>query len=301
GVDGWLAGGPGRIRIVVVGIRGLRERAEPGTTPRASRKVRGGGPPGAGGGRVAVVDGEGLGILRRGPHTFLAGRAAGQVVLDLARAALRIPAVNAVGAPILLWGYADGGRAMVWAGGLQPGYAPELNLRGITAGAVVTDPGPLVRHVDRSRWPGLGLAALIGLSRAHRHLPLRHVFTEPARVLLAEVETASRAELCDRYRHPLFTWCERPDPWDDPIWRHVFALELVKASGTPAVPVHLYHGGKDAIVPIEYGRRLAGGLKARGAQVAWREYKTDHFRTARTATADALAALAGHLTDPTPT
>ncbi|GAB2709399.1 lipase family protein [Nocardia thraciensis] len=250
---------------------------------------------------VAVVDGEGLGVLGQGPHTFLAGRAAGQVMLDLARAAARIPAVDAVGAPILLWGYADGGRAAVWAGGLQPGYAPELELRGIAAGAVVTDPGPILRHIDRTSWPGLGLAGLIGLSRAHRHLPLRHVFTETARGLLADVEAASRAELCQRYRHPFTTWCAHPDPLDDPVWRHVAALELIKASGTPAVPVHLYHGGKDAIVPIEFGRRFADDLKARGAHVAWREYKTDHFRTARTATTDALAALARNLTDPTPT
>ncbi|MGY2093485.1 lipase family protein [Nocardia gipuzkoensis] len=63
--------------------------------------------------------------------TFLAGRAAGQVML--------------------VWGYADGARAAVWAGGLAPGYAPELDLRGIAAGAVVTDPGQLLRLVDTSR------------------------------------------------------------------------------------------------------------------------------------------------------
>lgn len=83
--------------------------------------------------------------------TFLAGRAAGQVMPDLGRAAARGPARNATNAPIVLWGYTDGARAAVWAGGLAPGCAPELDLRGIAAGAVVTDPGQLLRLVDTSR------------------------------------------------------------------------------------------------------------------------------------------------------
>ncbi|WP_280258130.1 lipase family protein [Nocardia wallacei] len=248
---------------------------------------------------VAVADGEGLGVLGHGPHTFLAGRAAGQVVLDLARAAVRIPALHAVGAPILVWGYADGGRAACWAGGLQPRYAPELDLRAVAAGAVVTEPGPFLRHIDASRWPALGLAGLLGLSHAHRHLTLRHVFTATARLLLTDAETASRTQLCERYQHTLAAWCDRPDPWDDPVWRHVLALELVKASGTPAVPVHLYHGTGDAVVPIEFGRRLADDLRSRGTRVEWQTYNANHFRTARTAIEDVLAALAGHLTNPT--
>lgn len=247
---------------------------------------------------VAVVDGEGLGVIGHGPHTFLAGRAAGQVMLDLGRAAAWIPALNATDAPIVLWGYGDGGRAAVWAGGLAPNYAPELDLRGIAAGAVVTDPGELLRLVDTSPWRGLGLAVLIGLARAHRHLPLRHVFTKEARWLLADAEASNMVKLCKRYRHSVATWCERLDPWNDPMWRHVFALELTPASVVPAVPVHLYHSDADAIVPVEFGRRLCTDYRAHGAHVDWREYDADHFRTARVATDDVLDHLAEDLTHP---
>ncbi|WP_067902624.1 lipase family protein [Nocardia vaccinii] len=250
---------------------------------------------------VAVVDGHGMGVLGLGPHTFLTGRTAGQVMLDLARAATRIPALHAAEAPILLWGYADGGRAAVWAGGLQPGYAPDLDVRGIAAGAVVTDPGPILRHLDRSPWPGLVLAGLVGLSHAHRHLPLRHVFTDAARVLLADAESASRTQLCERYRHPVVTWCERPDPWNDVMWRHVLNLEITGAAGVPRAPVHLYHGARDALVPVGFGRLLYTDLRAHGVRADWRAYDGAHFRTARTATDDALAQLARDLTDSTHT
>ena len=249
---------------------------------------------------VAVTDGEGLGVIGQGPHTFLAGRAAGQVMLDLARAATRIPALNATDSPVVWWGYGDGGRAAVWAGSLQPVYAPELDVRGIAAGAVVTDPEQTLRSVNQGAWAGLGLAALIGLSHAHRHLPLRHIFTEESRRgLVAEAEVSNRVQFCQRYRHPIGIWCERPDPWADSIWQHVFTHELISVSLVPAVPVHLYHGSTDAIVPVAFGRRLAHDFRAYGGPVGWREYDTDHFRTARSAIGDVLDHLTDDLTRPT--
>ena len=251
---------------------------------------------------VAVVDGEGMGVTGLGPHTFLAGGSSGRIVLDMARAATRIPTLHATDAPIVWWGYGDGGRAAVWAGGLQPVYAPELDVRGIAAGAVVTDPGQILRVVNHSIWAGLGLAALVGLSHAHRHLPLRHVFTEETRRgVIAEAEASSRTRFCERWTHPVGVWCERPDPWDDPIWKHVLAQEVISASMVPAVPLHLYHGSTDAIVPIEYGRRLAHDFRARGGRIGWRQYDgAEHVRTARLATADVLDHLVEDLTRPPP-
>ncbi|PPJ25616.1 lipase family protein [Nocardia nova] len=250
---------------------------------------------------VAVADGEGLGVLGHGPHTLLAGRAAGQVILDLARAATHIPALHAAGAPVVWWGYGDAGRAAVWAGSLQPSCAPELDVRGIAAGAVVTDPGQILRVVNQGMWAGLGLAALIGLSHAHRHMPLRHIFTEDSRrSLLAEAEASNRVRFCDTWRHPVGVWCERPDVWNDPVWQHVFAHELLSASMVPPAPLHLYHGATDAIVPVEFGRRLARDFRSGGGRVGWREYDADHFRTARAAIGDVLDHLTEDLTRPHP-
>ncbi len=245
--------------------------------------------------RVAIPDGEGLGVRGHGPHTWLAGRAAGHVGLDLVRAMRAIPALHGVDTPILVWGYADGGRAAIWAGGLQEGYASELEIRGIAAGAVPTDPGAIARTLDGGPWSGLGLAALIGLSRAYRHLPLRHLLNDEARRLLADAETSSTSVLCERYQHPLALWCYRPDPWLDPLWRYVAAHEAIGASLIPDAPLHLYHGGRDTIVPVEYGHRLHKDFRARGARVSWHEYDANHFRTAREATGDVLARLGENL------
>ncbi|MGF6886322.1 fermentation-respiration switch protein FrsA (DUF1100 family) [Nocardia sp. GAS34] len=246
---------------------------------------------------VAVVDGEGLGVRGHGPHTLLAGRAAGQIMLDMGRAVRKIPALNAAERPLLLWGYADGGRASVWAGELHTGYAPELDVRGIAAGAVPTDPGAIARQLDGGPWSGLGLAGLIGLSHAYSHLPLRHVLTSTARQLLADAETSTMSRLCERYQVPLAVWCERADPpWDDPLWKYVLSHEILSASAFPAAPIHLYHGRADTVIPIEFGRGLYLDYRARGAQVSWREYQGNHVRTAGEATKQVLSRLAEYLT-----
>jgi fermentation-respiration switch protein FrsA (DUF1100 family) len=170
-----------------------------------------------------------------------------------------------------------------------------LDLAGIAAGAVVTDPGEILRTLDGGPWSALGVAGLLGLSHAHRHLPLRHILTGQARRVLAEAQTASVATLCQRYGQPLGSWCDRPDPWDDPLWRQILTHELISASVVPDVPVHLYHGGGDTIVPVEFGHRLYTGYRAHGAAASWHEYGADHFRTALDATGDVLDRLADDL------
>ncbi|MFE3228570.1 lipase family protein [Nocardia sp. NPDC059228] len=252
---------------------------------------------------VAVPDGENLGITGLGPHTFLAARAAGQVTLDLARASQAIPEVaqsNPGQAPIVLWGYADGGRGAVWAAELHQEYAPELDLRGIAAGAVVTDPGALVRSAHRGPWLALTLAGMIGLSRAYHHLPLRHVLTEDGLHVVRHAENLSAAQLLEQYRQPLERWCQRPDPWNDAIWRYVLTRESRAHAAAPSVPVHLYHGTHDRVVPVESGGGLFTEYRRRGVDVTWREYDTNHFRTATDSTSDVVAHLSGFLGRPAP-
>ncbi|MEV0359376.1 lipase family protein [Nocardia sp. NPDC050697] len=245
---------------------------------------------------VAVPDGEGLGVTGRGPHPFLAARAGGRIVLDLARAIYRDADLGAAVAPFVAWGYADGGRAVAAAGELQPWYAPELDLRGIAAGAVVSDLAALAPAVSRGASAGLGLAALVGLSRAYSTLSLRHVLTEDGMAAAEAAQHLTAAELLARFPQPLAHWCRRPDPWNDHWWRRVLALETL-AHTKPHVPLHLYHGSDDMIVPAQAGRRALIAYRQRGTQVDWREYHDDHRATAASATRDVLARLGEDITD----
>ncbi len=244
---------------------------------------------------VAVPDGEGLGVTGHGPHTFLAARGGGRVVLDLARAVYRGANLDVPVAPVLAWGYADGGRAVAASGELHPWYAPEVDLRGIGAGAVASDLAALAPAFSGGVGAVLGLAGLIGLSRAYDQLPLRHVLTEDGVRVVAEAEHLTGTELLQRFPQPLAHWCRRADPWNDPWWRRVLALETL-AHTKPVVPLHLYHGSADVIVPVQAGRRALIAYRQRGAEVSWREYDAGHLDTAGAATADVLARLGEDIT-----
>lgn len=242
---------------------------------------------------VAIPDGQGLGA-GTGPHTFLAARAAGaKPVLDLARAVYRASDLDLPVAPMVAWGYADGGRVAAVAGELQPWYAPEIDLRGVAAGAVFSDLAvlaPLVSRSTRTGLAGLAFAGLIGLSHAYNQLPLRHVLNEDGLVAAAEARHLTVLELLQRFPEPLAHWCREPDPWNDHWWRRVLALESL-AHVKSDVPLHLYHGELDQIVPVRSGRKALIAHRQRGTKVDWREYDGDHRSTAHWAVSDVLARL----------
>ncbi|MEV6363173.1 lipase family protein [Nocardia asteroides] len=257
---------------------------------------------------VAIPDGQGLGA-GTGPHTFLAARAAGaKPVLDLARAIYRASELDVPIAPVVAWGYADGGRVVAAAGELQPWYAPEVDLRGVAAGAVVSDLAAMAPVISGGTGAdlgsglaslgiaGLGLAGLIGLARAYDQVPLRHVLTEDGLVAAAEARHLTGAELLQRFPQPLAHWCRQPDPWNDHWWRRVLALESL-GHVKPEVPLHLYHGELDLVVPMNAGRRTLIAYRQRGAQVDWREYDADHRSTAHLAISDVLAQLSIDITN----
>ncbi|MFC8529205.1 lipase family protein [Nocardia sp. NPDC057227] len=244
---------------------------------------------------IAIPDGQFLGITGMGPHTFLAGKAAAHTALDLARAVTQHPELEAAHSPCALWGYADGGRAAVWAAEQAPHYTPELDLRAVAAGAVVTDPSRLVPDIDGGLWAGLAVAGFVGLSRAYAHLPVAHLVTVEGERAFETAGSLDVAELLVRYREQrLGQWCEREDPWNDPVWRYVLDNETT-ARETPQVPVHLYHGTADPLVPVAAGRDLLDEYRSRGAQVSWREYETGHNGAAADGAAEAIARLAAAL------
>ncbi|MGW4368091.1 lipase family protein [Nocardia takedensis] len=239
---------------------------------------------------VGLPDGQGVGMSGLGAHPFLSGAAAAHTVLDLGRA---ITGADEFGAadPCVIWGYGDGGRAAVLAAEAHPDYAPDLDLRGIAAGGVVANLRTLVAELDAGPWAGLAFAGMVGLARAYSHLPVTHLLNEQGRRGLASAQTLSVEELIETYPHlPLGTWCERREPWNDPLWRYVLAAE---ATGfhAPSVPVHLYHGTEDSLVPIAQSRGLFAEYRSLGVDLSWREYNAGHARTAADGAREALTRL----------
>jgi fermentation-respiration switch protein FrsA (DUF1100 family) len=84
-------------------------------------------------GVVVATDYVGLGPLGE-RHPYLSGKAEGFSVIDIVRAARRIPWVHA-GRSWVTVGVSQGGHASLFAGELARRYAPELDLKGVVSAA----------------------------------------------------------------------------------------------------------------------------------------------------------------------
>jgi alpha-beta hydrolase superfamily lysophospholipase len=82
---------------------------------------------------VVATDYVGLGPIGE-RHPYLSGKAEGYSVIDIVRAARRIPWVHA-GRQWVTVGVSQGGHASLFAGELARRYAPELDLAGVVAAA----------------------------------------------------------------------------------------------------------------------------------------------------------------------
>lgn len=116
-----------------------------------------------GAGHVVVApDYPGLGT--DGIHPYLVGISEGRSVLDAARAAGELPEAGA-GRTLALWGHSQGGHAALFAAQLQPGYAPELDLRGTAVAAPAAELRQLL-SLDLSETAGKILGSLAAVSWA---------------------------------------------------------------------------------------------------------------------------------------
>jgi len=246
---------------------------------------------------VAVTDGEGLGMP--GPHTYGAGRSGGQAMLDIVRALVQggpvLDESLAPGGPVLLWGYSEGGRYAAWAAELQPSYAPDLNLRAVAAGGVPSDLREVAKAIDGGPFSGLGLAVLVGLTRAHRDPALDAILSERGRQAAARAATLDVVGLIVDFPEPMDHHTVRREPWDDPAWRALLDRERT-GRHRPGAPVYLYHVVGDLLVPTALGRALLANYAALGAEVTWADVRAEeHLAGAFAGAPGAVEWLAGRL------
>src|SRR5256885_2153132 len=115
---------------------------------------------------VAVTDYPGLGTP--GDEAYSVGIAEGYAVLDVLRAATRLPAAGlSASAPMAVEGYSQGGGAAGWAAQLQPGYAPGLHVAGIAAGGIPANLQAVSANIDGSAFFAFLGGAAIGFNAAY--------------------------------------------------------------------------------------------------------------------------------------
>ncbi|TMR24368.1 lipase family protein [Actinomadura geliboluensis] len=223
---------------------------------------------------VAVTDMEGLGTP--GQHTYEVGGSQGKAVLNMARAAQRLPDAGLDGSPVGLWGYSQGGTSSGWAAQLADSYAPELDIKGAFAGGVPADLLAVAKGLDGSPFVGLMFMAAVGYDTAYPELDLEKYLNDAGRELLKKAESLCLVSVdgIGTLAGTLFKKISdytTSDPLATPEWRQRLD-ENKLGSAAPSVPVFQTQAVYDEIIPFAQADTLHKAWCAKGANLTWKSY-----------------------------
>jgi hypothetical protein len=228
---------------------------------------------------VAVSDYQGLGTP--GMHTYMVGPAQGHAVLDMARAAQRLPGTGlSSSTPVGLMGYSQGGGGAGWAAELAATYAPELQVKGSALGGVPGDLTATAEFLDGSAFVAFALMAALGLDSAYPELDLETYLNARGEEL---VEASQDLCLVDvdgfgTFIDLAFTSIDdyvTTNPLDTPAWQARLG-ETRLGTTRPSAPVFQYHALVDEIVPFQQAADLRRTWCNQGATVTWTTLPAEH-------------------------
>jgi pimeloyl-ACP methyl ester carboxylesterase len=275
----WTGSGPRPVIAYAVGTQGVGDNCAP------SKSIARDGSYESGnlqllldqGWAVAVTDYEGLGTP--GDHTYIVRAAEGHAVLDMVRAAQRLPGSGvAANAPVGIWGYSQGGQAAAAAAELEASYAPELDVRGTVAGGVPSNLEGVAANLNGPNnffFTFLAFAAL-GLDTAYPELDLESYLNDAGRNLFNSGRNACLVDGLLLGTGQRIENLTTSNPLNTPQWQ---ARVREQALGTvrPAAPALLYHGQQDQVIPYDQGTGLRDSWCSRGARVRFVTTQTDHI------------------------
>jgi acetyl esterase/lipase len=239
---------------------------------------------------VAATDYPGLGT--RGPHPYLVGASEGRAVLDIVRAAGRLPKAGA-STRVAFWGHSQGGQAALFAGELARKYAPELTLFGVAAAAPVTDVARLVRDDAADRGEHVISAYLLASWSRFYGAPL-DAFLAGSDIPAVERIAGECVEAGEEnYRVPgdraeLPAGFVPEGAFETQPWRQLF--EENRAGRTRAgAPLYVAQGTDDLIVRPSITEAFVKDLCARGETVRFERLEgVGHLRAGRASATDAI-------------
>lgn len=228
--------------------------------------------------------------------TFGVGRQSGKATLDSIKAVLKTKDFSGINddAQVAMWGYSGGTIAAGWAATLQPKYAPELkkNLIGAALGGFVINITATAEATDSTLFAGLIPNALNGLANE---------FPDFKKRMYEVVEKRYEGALQQGTQHCLggailhfafdqvFTGDHRYFEQgygllEEEVFNRTIlgnSLLYMDQEYLPDIPIFVYHGSLDGIVPIP---------DVHGVYKNWCDWGIDSFEFAEDS-------LNGHLTE----
>jgi pimeloyl-ACP methyl ester carboxylesterase len=237
---------------------------------------------------VVVTDYQGLGTP--GDHPYLIGQSEGRNVLDSIRAAQALPGTGASAAsPAVVWGHSQGGGASAFTAELQPTYAPDINLVGAIAGAPPAELDTAGAGTTLPRYSGFVPMAAAGLRAGYPDLDTAEALTPAGQKAVATVSRMCTSDALRTFRGTDASTFFTPGAQDRPDWKADVAANRAGDRAT-GVPIFLYHGAQDDLIPPAVSARLLERYCAHDVVASRKVYPgTDHVTVVPAAFSDILS------------
>jgi hypothetical protein len=236
-----------------------------------------------------------------GPNSaYVAGRQAGQAVLDAIRATEGFaPAgLGGVRTNVGLWGYSGGALASGWAAELQSSYAPELNIKGIAEGGLPVNPGHVLTKINGGVFAGVAMSGIAGLRQAY---PQLNTFLDTNLNAAGNAAFGQAATQCNPRNASEFAWTNIynyftiPNPLNAPVPQQVLADNTL-GQHTPTAPLYVYQSLNDELIPPADVDGVVQTYCGAGANVTYqRDIFSEHISLAVIGAPDALNWLSDRL------
>ncbi|MCU1687705.1 MAG: hypothetical protein JWQ81_8444 [Amycolatopsis sp.] len=236
-----------------------------------------------------------------GPKSaYVAGKQAGQAVLDGIRATENFPAAGLSGAAtkVGMWGYSGGALASGWASELQTSYAPELNVKGIAEGGLPVNPRNILQGANAGPFAGIAMSGIAGISQAYPELEsfLDQHLTADGKAALAKARSQCNSQNVTAFLFKdLYKYFDIANPLAEPVPNAVLTADTL-GQHTPTVPMFIYHSVNDELVPHADTDQVVAKYCATGGQVTYqRDIFSEHIALVVTGAPDALNWLSDRL------
>ncbi|MEU7057623.1 lipase family protein [Streptomyces sp. NPDC046197] len=259
----------------------------------------------------AVAATDGAGYLDGQVHPYVSGPDAGHAVLDMARAASRVPGSGvSPEAPVGIWGYSEGGAGSLWAAQLARSYAPELKVVGSASGGIPADLRAEALHLDGGAFAGFLVDAVIGMILTHPEMPLPDLLDDQGRKAFQDAESLCAVGTVARFVGTQFQQYTKdrltmkqilalsgPDgtTWGQAVDANRLGVDVGRpGSGARyeiGFPVLQYRGALDEVIPAEVADAARRAYCAAGVDTTWTSYPADHLLGDGQAVNDSVAWL----------
>jgi pimeloyl-ACP methyl ester carboxylesterase len=193
---------------------------------------------------------------------YLVGSVAARNTIDIVRAARHLRAADA-SRNYVVWGHSEGGQTAMFSLYLAKSYAPDLDLKGVVAGAPPSQFGAIYSFLSASPYRYYLLMVTAGFNAAYgnKAAPLSEVLTPLGRRILPVLARGcSDAVAAQVDQYPLSAIL-KTNPFTLPKWKALLkANDPASVTRAASAPLLMIQGGADEEIPVVSTQLLAQHL-----------------------------------------